>query len=72
MPLCVRFGLLDVCECGCCIWGVIIERERVKELVAAMGAELDAAGYIIDQAETDVEWHELTVDHLAKCSNSGN
>ncbi len=72
MPLCVRFGMLDVCECGCPIWGAIVERTRVKELVASIGEELDAAGLSIEEAETDCAWHEETFDHLKNCSTSRN
>jgi hypothetical protein len=54
MPFCIRFGLLDVCECGCFIWGAIVERESVKRLVATIGEELSVAGYEIAEAETDI------------------
>jgi len=66
-----RFGLLDVCECGCPIWGAIVRRDRVPTIVEAIEDELDDR-YTVAEAETDVEWHEETVDHLAKLSVSTN
>lgn len=66
-----RFGLLDVCECGCPVWAAIVRRERVPELLQSVEDELDDR-YAVEEAETDIEWHEETVDHLANVSASSN
>lgn len=59
----VRFGLLDVCECGCCIWAATVERHRVAEVLGAIGTELsECHGECgIEEAETDCEPHEVTI-----------
>jgi len=66
-----RFGLLDVCECGCPMWGAIVRRDRVPTIVAAIDAEL-AYSASVEEAETDVQWHEETCDHLAHQTMSRN
>ena len=66
-----RFGLLDVCECGCSVWGAIVRREEVPAIVEAIEEEIGEDA-IVDQAVMDAEWHEEQYDHLAKVSASRN